>query len=72
MNPEKYTELAINAAIERTALTRGRVMALEVFRDSLRAEIQQTLPELWQAFERQRSAQQQSESRALRGCVWCQ
>jgi len=55
VNPEKYTELAVNAAIERAALTRGRVLALEVFRDSLRAEMQQTLPELWQAYERQRA-----------------
>jgi hypothetical protein len=55
INPETYTELIINSAVERTARTRGRVLALEVFRDAIGAEMQRTMPDLWNQFQEQRS-----------------
>jgi hypothetical protein len=55
INPETYTDLIINSAVERTARTRGRVLALEVFRDAIGAEMQRTMPDLWNQFQEQRS-----------------
>jgi hypothetical protein len=57
INPETYTELITNSALERTARTRGRVLALEVFRDAIGAEMQRTMPELWKQFQEQRMVQ---------------